>query len=63
MLSNIKKKFSAYTWDIAYGKYDEHIISEGLNWDELHIVKYPYKPNGLRTHSYCLKMKKTFNSW
>ena len=42
MLSNIKKKFSAYTWDIAYGKYYEHIINEGLNWAELHIAKNPY---------------------
>lgn len=43
MLSSIKKRLSAYTWDIAYGKYDEKIIREGVNWGDLHIVKNPYK--------------------
>lgn len=43
MLSSIKKKLSAYTWDIAYGKYDEEIMTKGVNWEGLHIVRNPYK--------------------
>lgn len=43
MFSKIRKRLSAYTWDLAYGIYSDKIIKNGLDWDNLHFVKNPYK--------------------
>ena len=34
---------SEYTWDLAYGDYDENFLFEGFDWKALHIIKNPYK--------------------
>ena len=43
MFSKIRERLSAYTWDLAYGIYSDKIIKNGLDWDNLHFVKNPYK--------------------
>lgn len=42
-LKRIKNKLAHYTWDLAYGEYDEQILEKGLTGIKLHIVKNPYK--------------------
>lgn len=42
-LQKIKEKLMHYTWDLAYFEYTDSIISKGLNFKEIHIVKNPYK--------------------
>lgn len=42
-LQSIKDRLLHYTWDLAYGKYDEHIVFNGLIGVNLHVVKNPYK--------------------
>ncbi len=42
-LRSVKESLLHYTWDLAYGEYDERIIHQGLDSAKLHIVKNPYK--------------------
>lgn len=42
-IDKIKVKLLHYTWCIAYGHYDESIITQGIDVSKLHIVKNPYK--------------------
>ena len=42
-INKIKVKMLHYTWRIAYGHYDESIITQGIDVSKLHIVKNPYK--------------------
>ena len=43
IFSSIRKAFSQYTWDLAYGEYREDIFRNGIEWKNLHILKNPYK--------------------
>lgn len=43
LLYRLKTKLLHYTWDLAYGEYDDSIIREGVDWKKLHIIKNPYK--------------------
>lgn len=43
LFGNIKQKLAHYGWDIAYGEYDDNILTEGLSDTKLHVVKNPYK--------------------
>ena len=40
---NIKECLLHYSWDVAYGDYDESIIRSGLNGLTFHVVINPYK--------------------
>ena len=42
-IDKIKIKLLHYTWCIAYGHYDESIMTQGIDVSKLHIVKNPYK--------------------
>lgn len=42
-IDKIKVKLLHYTWTIAYGHYDESIITHGIDVNKLHVVKNPYK--------------------
>lgn len=42
MFERVKSKLLHFTWDLAYGEYDGSIITEGINWGSLHIVKNPF---------------------
>ena len=44
MILKIKQKLMHYSWDLAYGIYDEKITRDGLNGIKLNIVNNPY-PN------------------
>lgn len=42
-INRLKIKLLHYSWVIAYGHYDESIITQGIDVSKLHIVKNPYK--------------------
>lgn len=42
-IDKIKVKLLHYTWTIAYGQYDESIITKGIDASKIHIVNNPYK--------------------
>lgn len=42
-IDRIKVKLLHYTWDIAYGHYNESIITKGIDVSKIHIVGNPYK--------------------
>ena len=39
----IRNILSQYTWDLAFGLFDEQIITKGFDMDDLRLVKNPYK--------------------
>lgn len=43
MKQSIKEKLLHYSWDLAYGNYQESVFKEGLSKEEYTIVKNPYK--------------------
>ncbi len=43
MKQSIKEKLLHYSWDLAYGQYQESVIKEGLSKGGYTIVKNPYK--------------------
>lgn len=43
IVNKIKEKLLHYTWDLAYGIYDDSIIEKGLTKDDVRIVNNPYK--------------------
>lgn len=43
MFKRVKPKLLHFTWDLAYGDSDDSIITEGIDWKKLHIIKNPYK--------------------
>ena len=42
LIGKIKETLVHYTWDLAYFDYDELIITQGLDFDKIHIIKNPY---------------------
>ncbi len=40
---NFKERLLHYTWDLAYGDYDEHLVHHSIDGVQLHLVKNPYK--------------------
>lgn len=42
-MSLLKQLLSHYSWDIAYGTYNESILSSGLKGIKINLVKNPYK--------------------
>lgn len=40
---SVREYLSAYTWDLAIGHYDERIIVNGIDWNNLNIVHNPYR--------------------
>ena len=42
-MSFIRRILSQYTWDLAFGVYDESIITNGIDKKALKFVKNPYK--------------------
>lgn len=40
---SFKERLLHYTWDLAYGDYNERIIYHGLDGVRFHVVKNPYK--------------------
>lgn len=42
-IHNFKERLLHYTWDLAYGKYDECIVRNGLDGVTLRVLKNPYK--------------------
>ena len=43
----IKKRLLHYTWELAYGDYDEQIVRQGLLGAKIHLIKNPYKKKWL----------------
>ena len=43
IITKIKGLLLHYTWDLAYGKYDDSIIEKGLEKEDVNVVKNPYK--------------------
>lgn len=43
LLNCIKAKLLHYTWDLAYGQYDNSILKKGIDEKCVHIVSNPYK--------------------
>lgn len=43
IITKIKGLLLHYTWDLAYGKYDDSIIEKGLTKTDVNVVKNPYK--------------------
>lgn len=43
MIQSIKEKLLHYTWDLAYGHYDESVLRDGLKKGCFSIVNNPYK--------------------
>ena len=43
MLKRLKEKLLHYTWTLAYFNYNPNVLSEGLDFTSIHIVKNPYK--------------------
>lgn len=43
LFNRIKAKAFHYTWDLAYGKYEESIVFRGIKEEEVRIVHNPYK--------------------
>lgn len=43
MKQSIKEKLLHYSWDLAYGQYQESLLIDGLRADNFFIVKNPYK--------------------
>lgn len=41
-INKIKLFLLHYTWDLAYGRYDESVIKRGINWKTIHHVRNPY---------------------
>ena len=39
---NIKESLVHYTWDLAYFEYNSEIITHGVDFRKIHIVKNPY---------------------
>lgn len=42
-INRIKSRIFHYTWDLAYGKYNESIIEKGLRKNDVRVVHNPYK--------------------
>lgn len=42
-MTTLKQKLAHYSWDIAYGSYNDSIITSGLNGIQLHVIKNPFK--------------------
>lgn len=43
ILRKIKKSLMHYSWELAYFDYDKQILTQGLDFGKIHIVKNPYK--------------------
>lgn len=43
IITRIKERLLHYTWDLAYGGYDDSIIEKGLEKEDVNVVKNPYK--------------------
>lgn len=43
LIDRIKTRILHFTWDLAYGEYDDSIITDGFDWKKLHIIKNPYE--------------------
>lgn len=43
IIRKIKEFLVHYTWNLAYFDYDESVITNGLDFRRIHIVKNPYK--------------------
>ena len=43
MKHSIKEKLLHYSWDLAYGHYDESMLKDGLKKGSLTIIQNPYK--------------------
>ena len=43
LLRKIKELLVHYSWDLAYFEYNKDILTKGVNFNKMHIVKNPYK--------------------
>lgn len=43
LINRFKTSLLHYSWDLAYGRYDESILEKGINDKSVHIVTNPYK--------------------
>ena len=43
ILRKIKESLVHYSWELAYFDYDKQILTQGLDFHKIHIVKNPYK--------------------
>jgi hypothetical protein len=43
IIKKIRRTLSNYTWDLAYGDYDEDLLLRKGEMGKLHIIKNPYK--------------------
>lgn len=43
ILRKIKESLVHYSWELAYFDYDKQILTQGLDFSKIHIVKNPYK--------------------
>jgi hypothetical protein len=43
ILRNIKESLVHYSWELAYFDFDKKILTQGLDFSKIHIVKNPYK--------------------
>lgn len=43
IIDRVRTILSQYKWNLAYGEYSDDIITDGIDWGNLHILKNNYK--------------------